>query len=117
MYVYHGIISGLIFSIFIAIYLSQNERNFLRFALSSDFFVFVNKIAFIFFNIFSGVLRVFHGISILEIHLEVINIMKNTTNLFLIICLFSVISAIIIFIPIKWITFFISNGFNFDIDK
>lgn len=117
MYVYHGILSGFFFSIFIAIYLSQKERNFFRFALSSDFFVFVDKIAFIFFNIFSGVLRVFHGISILEIHLEVINIMKNTANLFLIICVFSVISAIIIFIPIKWITFFILKGFNFDIDK
>ena len=113
-YVYEGILSGLFFCIFIVVYLSQSSRNNLRLALSSEIFVFVHKISFILFNIFFSVLEIFHSINILEIHLNTLNLIRNTITLYSIICLLSILIAVFIFFPIKWIYFFIINGFNYD---
>ena len=114
IYAYEGILGGIFFSIFLAIYLSQDEGEFFRIYLSSEFFVFVNKISFIFFNTFLAFLRIFHGINIYEIHLTIINVIRNSITLLLIICLFSIFFSILVFTPIKWIYFFIMNGLNYE---
>ena len=51
-YVYERILGGIIFSIFLALYLSQDEESNFKIYLSSQFFIFVNKISFILFNLY-----------------------------------------------------------------
>jgi hypothetical protein len=114
IYVYEGILGGIIFSIFLAVYLSQDEENNVRLYLSSEIFIFMNKISFVLFNMFLSILRIFHGINILGIHLTTLNVIRNSFTLFIIILLISIIFIILIFIPIKWIFFFLMNGLNFE---
>ena len=113
-YVYEGILGGIFFSIFLAIYLSLDEESNLKIYLSSQFFIFVNKISFILFNIFHITLRIYHGIKILGIHLAIINVIRNSFSLYFINILFSMIFFILIFLPIKWIYFFVINGLDYE---
>ena len=114
LYVYEGIICGLFFCIFITVYLSQSPTNNFRLSFSSKFFVFAHKISFVLFNAFISALRVFHGINILEINLNALNLFRNSLTLFSIISLLSIIFTILIFYPIKWVYFFIVNGFDYE---
>ena len=114
MYVYEGILCGVIFCIFIAIYLSYNSDNTLSVVLSSEFIFFINKLSFILFNLIIPSLKVFHGINILGIYLSTINLYLISISLYIIICLIVIIFAISIFYPIKWIYFYIINGFDYD---
>ena len=113
-YVYERILGGIFFSIFLAVYLSQDEENNFKIYLSSQFFIFVNKISFILFNIFFTTLRIFHGINILGIHLTVINVIRNSFSLYFISIFASIVFFIFIFAPIKWIFFFITNGLDYE---
>ena len=113
-YVYERILGGIFFSIFLAVYLSQDEESNFKIYLSSQFFIFVNKISFILFNIFFTTLRIFHGINILGIHLTVINVIRNSFSLYFISIFASIVFFIFIFAPIKWIFFFITNGLDYD---
>ena len=114
MYVYEGILCGLFFCIFIAVYLSLNSENALSVVLSSEFIFFINKLSFILFNIIIPSLKVFHGINILGIYLSTINLFLISSSLYIIICLIVIVFAISIFYPIKWIYFYIINGFDYD---
>ena len=114
LYVYEGIISGIIFSIFIVIYLSASQDSFFRLILSTQLLSFVNKISFILFNVFITGLKIFHAINIVSIHLSPLNLFLKTISLYTIIWAFVVGLFITIFIPIKWIYFFIMNGFNYE---
>ena len=112
MYIYEGSLSGIIFSLFIIIYLSSNSRSLFKIVFSSNMFIFGHKIAFILFNSFYSILRFFHGISIMELYISTFYLFKNTLTLFVISCLFSILIVIIVFFPIKWIYYFIWNGFT-----
>ena len=114
IYVYEGILCGILFCIFIAIYLNHNSTNIFRIALSSEFIFFINKLSFIIFNIIVPSLKIFHGINIIGIYLSTINLILISLSLYIIICAFVIIFSISIFYPIKWMFFFIMNGFNFD---
>jgi hypothetical protein len=113
-YVYEGIFCGIFFSIFIAIYLSLNSEHVLRVFLTSEFFYFINKISFILFNAIIPSLKVFHGINMLGIELSTINLYLISISLYIILCFLVIIFAISIFYPIKWIYFYIINGFDYD---
>ena len=117
MYVYEGIISGLIFSIFIAVYLILNPNNIFKIIFSSDLFILGHKISFILFNSFYSILKFSHGINILEIYLSTLYIVRNTVTLFAESIISVIIFSALIFFPIKWIYFFIVNGFNYDYDN
>ena len=95
-------------------YLSQSPTNNFRLSFSSTIFVFAHKISFVLFNAFISALRVFHGINILEINLNALNLFRNSLTLFSIISLLSIIFTILIFYPIKWVYFFIVNGFDYE---
>ena len=112
MYVYEGIISGLIFSIFIIIYLTLNPNNIFKIILSSDLFILGHKISFILFNSFYSILKFSHGINILEIYLSTLYIVRNTVTLFIESILSVIFFSVLIFFPIKWIYFYIINGFD-----
>ena len=114
IYVYEGILCGIFFSIFIAIYLSLNSEHALKMFLSSEFIFFINKISFIIFNAIIPFLKVFYGINMLGIELSTANLILISISLYIIICVIMIIFAITIFYPIKWIYFFLVNGFNFD---
>ena len=114
LYVYEGILCGLIFCIFITVYLSLSPTNNFRLSFSSEFFIFAHKISFVLFNAFISILRIFHGINILEIHLNTSNLFRNSLTLFTIINLLSILFTEFIFYPIKWIYSFIVNGFDFE---
>jgi len=116
MYVYEGIISGLIFSIFIIIYLTLNPNNIFKIIFSSDLFILGHKISFILFNSFYSILKFSHGINILEIYLSTLYIVRNTVTLFTESILSVIIFCVLIFFPIKWIYFYCINGFDYDED-
>jgi hypothetical protein len=105
MYVYEGIISGLIFSIFIIIYLTLNPNNTFKIIFSSDLFILGHKISFILFNSFYSILKFSHGINILEIYLSTLYLVRNTLTLFTESILSVIIFSVLIFFPIKWIFF------------
>ena len=112
MYVYEGIISGLIFSIFIIFYLTLNPNNTFKIIFSSDLFLLGHKISFILFNSFYSFLKFSHGINILEIYLSTLYIVRNTVTLFIESILSVIFFSVLIFFPIKWIYFYIINGFD-----
>ena len=114
LYTYEGILCGLIFCIFITAYLSLSSTNNFRLFFSSKFFVFSHKISFVLFNVFISALRIFHGINILDIQLNALNLFRNSLTLFTIISLFSIFFTVFIFYPIKWVYFFILNGFDYE---
>jgi len=114
LYTYEGILCGLIFCIFITVYLSLSSTNNFRLSFSSKLFVFSHKISFVLFNAFISALRVFHGINILDIHLNALNLFRNTLTLFAIISFLSILFTVFIFYPIKWVYFFIINGFDYE---
>jgi hypothetical protein len=96
------------------VYLSLSPTNNFRLSFSSEFFIFAHKISFVLFNAFISILRIFHGINILEIHLNTSNLFRNSLTLFTIINLLSILFTEFIFYPIKWIYSFIVNGFDFE---
>ena len=112
MYIYEGTLSGLVFSIFIVIYLSCNPQSLFKIIFSSNFFMFGHKISFVLFNSFYSILRFSHGISIIEIFISTIYLVRNTLILFAISIVFVIFNVVLIFFPIKWIYFFIINGFQ-----
>ena len=114
LYVYEGILCGVFFCIFITVYLSLSPTNNFRLSFSSEFFVFAHKISFVLFNAFISILRIFHGINILEINLNALNLFRNTLTLFTIINLLSIFFTAFIFYPIKWVYSFIVNGFDYE---
>ena len=114
MYVYESILSGLVFSIFIIIYLSSNPRSIFRIILSSNLFIFGHKIYFVLFNTFYSVLRFSHGLSIIEIYLSTLYLIRNTLTLFSIAIFIVIIISILFFFPIKWLYFFISKGLQYN---
>ena len=117
MYVYEGTISGLLFSIFILIYLTTSSKSIFKIALSSELFIFGNKISFVLFNSFYSILRFFHGISILEIYLSTLYLFRNALTLFTISNITSIIIVVLIFYPVKWIYFFILNGAKYEYNE
>ena len=112
MYIYEGNLSGLVFSLFIAMFLNSNPQSLFRIIFSSNLLVFGNKIAFVLFNSFYSILRFFHGISIMELYMSNLYLFANTLTFFVISILFSIFIVVVIFFPIKRIYFFISNGFK-----
>lgn len=114
LYVYEGILCGLFFCIFITVYLSLSPTNNFRLSFSSNFFVFAHKISFVLFNSFISILRIFHGINILEINLNVSNLFRNSLTLFTILNILSIFFTAFIFYPIKWVYSFIVNGFDYE---
>ena len=110
IYVYEGILCGILFSIFIVLYLSLNSES----TLSSLLLFFVNKISFLLFNIIIPCLKIFYGINIVGIFLSTLNLFLSTISLYIIICLIVILFSICILYPIKWIYFFIVKGFNYD---
>ena len=114
LYVYEGILCGIFFSIFIALYLSLNSESILRVIIYSDFLFFINKISFILFNIIIPSLKIFYGINIVGIYLSTQNLVLSTLSFYIIVCLIVILFTIFIFYPLKWIYFFIINGFNYD---
>ena len=114
MYVYEGIICGILFSIFIVIYLSLSSESTVRIVISSEFLIFINKISFILFNIIIPSLKIFYGINMIGIILSTVNIILSSIGLYIITCFLVIIFIISIFYPIKWIYYFIINGFTYD---
>ena len=114
MYTYEGIICGILFSIFIVTYLSLNSESTLRIVISSEFIFFINKISFILFNTIIPSLKIFYGINMIGITLETLNLFLSSISLYIIICLLVIIFIISIFYPIKWIYYFVINGFIYD---
>ena len=114
MYTYEGILCGILFSIFIVIYLSLNSESTLRIVISSEFIFFINKISFILFNAIIPSLKIFYGINMVGISLATLNLFLSTISLYIIICLLVIIFIISIFYPIKWIYYFVINGFIYD---
>ena len=111
IYIYEGIIVGLIFSFFLLFYLSS-DSNFLRNILSSEFFIFTHKISFIFFISFVSILHFFKIIGLMENYLNNYSMFTNSITLFFITCLASIILTCLFAFPIKWLYYFIFNGFN-----
>ena len=114
MYVYEGTISGLLFSIFILFYLTTSSKGIFKIILSSELFMFGHKISFVLFNSFNSILRLFHGISILEIYISTLYLFRNALTLFTISCFSSILIVALCFYPIKWIYFFILNGTKYE---
>ena len=114
MYVYEGILCGIFFSIFSAIYLSLNDESIFKIAISSDLLIFINKLSFVLFNSILTFLKIFHGINILAMHLSTFNIILNSLSLYIIIIFIMIIFAITILIPIKWVFFFITKSSYYD---
>ena len=112
IYIYEGIIIGLLFSFFLLFYLCSDSNNFLRNILSSEFFIFTHKISFIFFISFVSVLNFFKIIGLIENYLINYSMITNSITLFFITCLVSIIFTCLFAFPIKWLYFFIFNGFN-----
>ena len=110
-YIYEGIIVGLIFSIFLLFYLCS-DNNSLKNILSSEFFIFSHKISFVFFISFVSILHFFKIIGLIDNYLINSSMFTNSITLFFITCLFSIIITCLIAFPIKWLYFFIFNGFN-----
>ena len=116
MYCYEGLFGGLIFSCFILIYLTSSQNMF-KIIFTSNLFIFGHKISFILFNIFHSNIRLIHGISIMEINISTLFLIKNTLVLFCFSCFFSIIIAILFFFPIKWLHLFIWNGCSSEKDE
>jgi hypothetical protein len=117
MYIYEGLICGFFFSLFILIYLTSSSVNVFKIIFSSHLFIFGNKISFILFNVFHFFIRFTHGISIMEISLTSLYLVRNTVTLFGFSCLFAIGISTFIFSPIKWMHLFIFNGCNCDYEK
>ena len=111
IFIYKGILQGVLFSLFILFYLISDEFA-LKKVLSSQFFNFVNKISFTLFISFISILYFFHSIGIMEIYLLHFSVFSNTVILFIISCLFSIFITCIIFFPIKKIYLYITKGFD-----
>lgn len=116
MYCYEGLFGGLIFSCFILIYLTSSQ-NMSKIIFSSNLFIFGHKISFVLFNIFHSNIRLIHGISIMEINVSTLFLIKNTLVLFCFSCFFSIIITILFFFPIKWLHLFIWNGCSIEKDE
>ena len=110
--VYEGIIFGLFFACFLLFYLCLDNNTFFKNLLSSEFFIFSNKISFILFISFYSVLYYFHIGEIMEILLKNFSVFKNSLTLFLISIVFSIVFSCVILFPIKWLYLFISHGFK-----
>ena len=111
LYAYDGIFLGLFFSFFILIYLCSNSNIFISNALSSEFFLFIHKISFVFFITFISILDFFHAIGLMEIYLIVFSIFTNTMILFIISCIISILLTCLFLFPIKWVYLYALNGF------
>ena len=112
IFVYEGIIVGLLFSFLLLIYLCSSVNSFIRNILSSEFFIFSHKISFVFFITFISVLNFFHSIGIMEVNLTSFPIFLSSLTLFIITLLTSIIFTCLILIPTKWFYFFIFNGLD-----
>jgi flagellar basal body-associated protein FliL len=117
MYIYEGLFCGIFFSLFMIIYLTSSSVNFFKIIFSSHFFIFGNKISFVLFNVFHFFIRFTHGISIMEISLTSLYLIRNTVTLFGFSCLFAIGVSIFIFFPIKWMHLFIFEGCNYEKDE
>ena len=112
IFIYKGIIHGLLFSAFILVYVCLQDDAFLKKILSSEFFNFTHKISFTLFVSFIPVLYFFHSIGIMEIYLLHFSVFSNTVILFIISLLLSIFITCIIFFPIKKIYLYITKGFD-----
>ena len=101
-FVYEGSFQGIFFCFFLLFYLCS-DTNIYKTILSSEFFVFTNKISFTLFISFYSVLNFFHAIGLMEIYLFPFSIFSNAIILFIIALLISIFLSCLLLFPLKWI--------------